>query len=930
MSSSAASRAQPLNSIVACLNGTMELIVAAILVLSPWFVGGYLPQHLFLTSLGLCAMLLLWTLTQVLTWRLTIYGCWVSFFLVLLFITSGLGIVPMPRATIRSLSPATAQLYDDLLPTTREVSASGPLDEKLPFPPGTTLSLNPGATQDELLGVLALFVLFFVSRHALASRQSLKRLALVLIVNGCLLSIFGMVQKVRSPEDHVYGIHVEGSQVFGPFINRNHFASYVNFSICLGVGLFLASMEKRRQEAISYRPTPKEVSVSSQYRLDPLLELLQHPKAMWLLAPVAVCMTAVATSLSRGGVVSLAIGLAVILFCMRRRAATSYLPLLVILVIAGGLLVWYGAEPTLQRFDQEHFAGEGRFNIWRAAWALGCRFPIFGTGLGTFFITEPLARPAQADQTIVHLHAHNEYLEALAEGGIVRLVITLALIALVLWYGWRAIARSEDYGDQALTAGALGGCVALIVQSIGEFGVHLPSVAAVAAVVAAHLVARGSAVSTPSEEGPRIRSHYFGLGPILSGVLSFSLAVPLFVGLWRLSASEMNRTVALERVRDAQTAPELEGSLRYFDEAIRFAPAHQRLRLERYETQKQLYTVEMVAERSRLETLAVPVILVRFGQALNNLPAPALASLTEMTLAPVMEHSLQAKIMRDQRRQSWPEQQRQILAARDNCPLAWRAQLEIGQYVLPQKAQVPPEERYQYWLQSDSQTLYLNRVKLLHPFRAETWFACGEQEGFNGERTEAIHSWRRCLELSDEYLEPIVRQSTLAPWQPDLQLSTQEIIDKLIPPERPRQLVKAAWLLYPKVTETNQRRPLCETALSRLEDSPQVLEPESQYYYGLALWGVSKREQALQHLLNALRHDPRHYLWRIDLARLQCELNKYDDAREQIGMVLNTDPNNGEAKKLLDELDGLQRPKGNELEDEKERKKREAKERESP
>jgi len=156
--------------------------------------------------------------------------------------------------------------------------------------------------------------------------------------------------------------------------------------------------------------------------------------AAWLLAPVAVCSTAVATSLSRGGVLSLVVGLAVVLFSLRRKGFKAYLPLLLILGLAVGLLVWYGAEPTLQRFDEERFAVEGRFNIWRAGWDLARRFPIFGTGLGTFFVVEPLARPALADQNIVHLHAHNEYLEALVEGGIVRLGITLTLVCLVFWY----------------------------------------------------------------------------------------------------------------------------------------------------------------------------------------------------------------------------------------------------------------------------------------------------------------------------------------------------------------------------------------------------------------------------------------------------------------------------------------------------------------
>src|SRR5262245_23869209 len=125
------------NGLVALLNASIEVIVWAIIVVSPWLVGGYLPQHVFLMILGLCVAMLFWSLTQVLKWRLTLYACWVSFFFVALFITSGLGVIPSSRETLRALSPTTAQLYDDLLPSTREVPMDGPIDEQLPFSPGS-------------------------------------------------------------------------------------------------------------------------------------------------------------------------------------------------------------------------------------------------------------------------------------------------------------------------------------------------------------------------------------------------------------------------------------------------------------------------------------------------------------------------------------------------------------------------------------------------------------------------------------------------------------------------------------------------------------------------------------------------------------------------------------------------------------------------
>ncbi len=196
----------------------------------------------------------------------------------------------------------------------------------------------------------------------------------------------------------------------------------------------------------------------------------------------------------------------------------------------------------------------------------------------------------------------------------------------------------------------------------------------------------------------------------------------------------------------------------------------------------------------------------------------------------------------------------------------------------------------------------------MQPHRAETWFLCGHQEGIAGLREDAIKSWRTSLELSDEFLESIVRESTLAVLQPELKLSTQEIMEKLIPQDSPNHFVKAAWILFPGVNQVEERKPYMVKAIGILEKRKDVLSPENQFTYGLALWGVDQREQGLQYLLTATRAQPGKAIWRLDLARLYLELEKYADAREQAEIVLRAQPNNLEAISLLSKLDSLQRP----------------------
>ena len=136
----------------------------------------------------------------------------------------------------------------------------------------------------------------------------------------------------------------------------------------------------------------------------------------------------------------------------------------------------------------------------------------------------------------------------------------------------------------------------------------------------------------------------------------------------------------------------------------------------------------------------------------------------------------------------------------------------------------------------------------------------------------------------------------------------QEIMTKLLPAKAASYFVKTAWILYPGAAQSLERRPYMDEAIRILEKRDDLLSPEHQYTYGLAKWGNNLREQAAQHLLVAVRAKPTRIDWRMDLARLYYELEKFAEAREQLNIILLRQENNVEANLLLKKLDELQRP----------------------
>lgn len=883
----------------------MEAIVLLFLLVTPWVFGGYDPKIVHFACCGLVALLLLWSIKQMVQWKLQLHWCLVSALLVVLFIVSALSLVALPRSTMQWISPEAARLYDALLPQQREKPVAEVSVEPMVFEPGTTLSLYPGTTQTALIELLAVIVLFFIVRHSLASPARLKRLAYAMVINGCILSIFALIQKVRAPSYTVYGISVPG-EAFGPFINRNHFASYVNFCICLGLGLFLTSMQRRGG---SYRTTAAGQRVPVSYSTGGFSEILQHPEAVWLLIPVAVCITAVLASLSRGGILSLLVAMGIAGLTWRRRYGSQNVwAMLAIPVVALGILLWYGATPTLERIEQEHTSTEGRFAIWKAGWDAFCKFPLVGTGFGTFSVVEPMYRPSTADQSMMHLHAHNEYMEALVEGGILRLAITLALVVVVLLAGWRALRVRQYTVAPALLLGAWAGCITLTVQSFGEFGIHLPAVAGILAVTGGYLVGLAPKRDDGVTDESSIQWHYFGVGPILGLFLAVSLGIVLFVGSrlhWE-SAGYREAGLILVPQAKAKSDPALYArAVQMFDGAIYYGPTYSRVRIERNEVEAQRLMMEQTRDRDLNNWSYHVHQLTRLCQGMTRLQLEPMALLTEDVMQPFLTQSALSQKHRTAQIEAWKLQQQHLLAARDLCPIAFTPQLEIAKHVLPRKAKLAEQDKLLYWKQADTLEAYLKRIKLLYPQRDDTWFMAGELEWNDGYRDEALRSWKHSLELSDQFLVPIVSLTTSSFLQPELKLTSADLMEKVLPATSTVHLVKAAWALYPAAGQTLERKPFMDKAIALLEKKKEELTPEDQYHYGLAKWGLNQREQGLQHLLTAVRGRPEVITWRVDLGRLYFELEKFSEAREQMLMVQQRRPNNLEAMLILKKLDEL-------------------------
>ena len=217
---------------------------------------------------------------------------------------------------------------------------------------------------------------------------------------------------------------------------------------------------------------------------------------------------------SRGGALSFGAGVSVltVLGLWRTgRSGTGWLRGLLavgiaLALLAGGVSVALSSSPALQErarilLDKKDI----RLRMWPAAIQQYNESRVFGTGSGTYLYYGRRFRDlsVQADP----IRPHNDYLELLAEYGLVGAAGFLLFLGAHLRWGWRAfrhLSLSSSGGNSNAAAwniGALAAVACLMVHSVVDFNLHIPANALLMAFVFGVLANPGRPLPTPGQ-GP--------------------------------------------------------------------------------------------------------------------------------------------------------------------------------------------------------------------------------------------------------------------------------------------------------------------------------------------------------------------------------------------------------------------------------------------
>lgn len=362
-----------------------------------------------------------------------------------------LQIVPLTQIT-DLLSPRTAALWQQA----RDIGLTDV---------GNRLSLAPVRTRNAVLMLLNIGLTAFLVYNTFTTRPRLFLLALTLIAAAFINALAGFIPIIIDSPPMYADLEITSRPLSGTFLNRNHFGFLLALGLIqlAGVAWILYGFRGGRS-SYEHRTYSFETGLARFHR--PLLvacALTAVPIGMALLL-----------SLSRGATLTGTAGLVLFTWIVLKRnnAAGLRREIIIPLVLIAGAVVSGSIEALTAlkgRYESLMEIGNigliGRWNYWGETIQLIRKFPLTGIGLHAFEPVSPMVESGVVPGK-VSFHAHNDYLELLAEVGLPAGLLIITLILVCMWLLWRRARRCTDRLYRTL---ALAGMCALTAAGLHEF-----------------------------------------------------------------------------------------------------------------------------------------------------------------------------------------------------------------------------------------------------------------------------------------------------------------------------------------------------------------------------------------------------------------------------------------------------------------------------
>ena len=767
-----------------------------------------------------------------------------------------------------------------------------------------TISMSHEGTR-HFIGLLSLGIsALLLGCRYFRTRFEVTLLLTVMTVNGTLLTFFGLIQAMTCPSNLMYwSIElVNGGAKFGPYVNRNNAAGYLLICLACSIGLMTLLVGKKVDRGPRLI-VGKEMPFWRQLMFHVMLFIseLDAKKIASIIATIVIGVGVIST-VSRGGVVALLVGLFVtlLMYGMARRPSFSgfiFLPMLLLVVL---LASWVGlADQLLERLENTDLEGanSNRLVHWQQTWPAVSDMGVFGSGIGSYDSVHRLYR--MTPEKRIYQYGESQFFQTLVELGWPGLGLLLLSWGMVAYYSLFSLWR----GNSPVTVGV--GVAGVFLFSSGmmaaafDFGLYHSSANTIAMAVVSGILAYNAHALSQRLKG------YSWLQHQIPNSFNQLVGLALFAGVF-VAGLGLHTRAAIDATREISrftvNQPDLASTERMIEQ---MRPLVKRMPIRRGLN----YLARLYVHRMRLQYFKV--MQKELGIGSEQMPeeerATVEANLWELTS---LEY-VQANIYSLKRESSVLAAQafQQQAFIQDNLPYAVNA-LHVSR-----RGSILQAEQHRLLMQMYA-VLGKNRLAAEHAQlasqlapsnlkiceQAATYFLQSE----NGE--EAAPYIRRLLELTPKSFNEIAdllegkSVKKIKPVEPAV------VLEKFLPDD--------PQLIYQYVT---QRVPeTSEVRKAGLAKAEQILGDVSPANHNLMVLsgkiklGMGRTEEALEQFKTSLVSKPTDYWTNAKIIELQNQLEMYHDSISRLEDLIRRDYLHKKAYvKLLEKTKSLATEKKN-------------------
>ncbi|MDY0361396.1 MAG: O-antigen ligase family protein [Desulforegulaceae bacterium] len=377
-----------------------------------------------------------------------------------------LQIIPLPFFAVEILSPKAFEIRNNIYDSA--------------FNGFYSISLNINGGLKTLTLIVLFYLVYYMTIQLMADYKILKKTLFYLAFFAGILAVSTILQSILTNDMALWIRYVPlNSMVFGPYVNHNHYAGLMEMLLPLVFVLYLV-----------YRPSFIDKSLREK-----ILGFFQRESAYIYIVFgffAVVVILSVFMSLSRSGIFSMCVSLAVLFIFLRsarKNNSTGY-SILFFTIFAAAAIWWYGWGNIDKRFGQTLVQIENgqlsRLNFWMDTIEIIKNFWLTGTGAGSFEQIYPYYKSYISERIIGH--AHNDYLELISDFGLIGLFICAGFFILIISKSFKNLKKRKEKFAVIGTFAAFSSICAIGVHSITDFNLQIPANAMIFFLVCALMI----------------------------------------------------------------------------------------------------------------------------------------------------------------------------------------------------------------------------------------------------------------------------------------------------------------------------------------------------------------------------------------------------------------------------------------------------------